>query len=408
MDAATVELLTSEGYDVASIEEVAGGFRVILVIYPFERHGLEKRGIDLKVWRNDAGLTARTLAAKQQNAGFKVWMDYDGPDGYRQYMTDLEAANQDILDLEVVGQTWGTDPQGDGPDTPRDIVALRLTANEGASADGSKPAVLYSSTVHAREWIAGEVNRRLLEWFIKGWREKKPRVINVLRTTELWFVSDPEPRRLPVHVRPAGGPALAEDPPRQRPRRRRPGDTRQPDHAARRRGRQPELPRALEVRRRGVRLARLGRDLPRTLARLGAGDAGARRGARPRAARVPHQLPLVRGAPALPLRLPGEHAVGRRPALRRVGGHGQEAGRAGLRPGGRRRPVHDERGADRLRVLGVRRAEHHARAWATGTRTPASSSPTARARSSTSSRSTSRSRSPPRGRRPTRATRCRR
>ena len=188
VDAATVELLTSEGYDVASIEDVAGGFRVILVIYPFERHGLEKRGIDLKVWRNDAGLTARTLAAKQQKAGFKVWMDYDGPDGFRQYMTDLEATNEDILDLEVVGQTYGTDPQGDGPDIPRDIVALRLTANEEASADGSKPAVLYSSTVHAREWIAGEVNRRLLEWFIKGWREKKPRVMNVLRTTELWFV----------------------------------------------------------------------------------------------------------------------------------------------------------------------------------------------------------------------------
>ena len=30
VDAATVELLTSEGYDVASIEDVAGGFRVIL------------------------------------------------------------------------------------------------------------------------------------------------------------------------------------------------------------------------------------------------------------------------------------------------------------------------------------------------------------------------------------------
>ena len=173
---------------------------------------------------------------------------------------------------------------------------------------------------------------------------------------------DPEPRRLPVHVRPAGGPAVAEEPPRQRPRRRRPGEPRQPDHAPRRRGRQPELPRALEVRRRGVRLARLGRDLPRTLTRLGAGDAGARRGAPPRAARVPHQLSLVRGAPALSVRLPGEHALGRRPALRRVGGHGQEAGRAGLRPGGRRGPVHDERRADGLRVLRVRRAEHHARA----------------------------------------------
>ena len=42
--------------------------------------------------------------------------------------------------------------------------------------------------IHAREWIAGEVNRRLLEWYIKGWREEKPKVVDILTTTELWFV----------------------------------------------------------------------------------------------------------------------------------------------------------------------------------------------------------------------------
>ena len=188
IDAATLERLTSEGYDVASIEEVRDGFLVILVLYPFERRGLEKQGIDLTVWRNDAGLTAQRLAAKQASAGFKVWMDYDGPDGFRQYMDDLVAVNDDILDLEVVGTTYGTDKEGDDPDHPREIVALRLTADEGSSADGSKPAVLYSSLIHAREWISGEVNRRLLEWFIKGWREQKPQVVDILQTTELWFV----------------------------------------------------------------------------------------------------------------------------------------------------------------------------------------------------------------------------
>ena len=188
VDAATLESLTSGGYDVASIEPVADGFRVTLVMYPFQARGLEKQGIDLSVWRNDAGLTAQRLAAKQENAGFKVWRDYDGPDGLRQYMSDLEAANEDILDLEVLGQTYGTDPEGDGPDHPRDLVALRLTADENESDDGDKPAVLYTSTIHAREWISTEVNRRLLEWFIKGYREQKPGVVNILETTELWFV----------------------------------------------------------------------------------------------------------------------------------------------------------------------------------------------------------------------------
>ncbi len=184
---------------------------------------LEKFGT-VELWRNDAGLTSTQLAVQQAAAGYKVWRDYDGSDGLRQYMYDLEAANEDILDLEVIGHTYGTDPEGDGPDTPREIIALRLSANdvEGERDDGSKPAVLYSSTIHAREWIATEVNRRLLEWFIKGWREEKPDVVNILNTTELWFVLVAEPRRLPVHVR--RRPAVAEEPARQRRRRR--------DHAA--------------------------------------------------------------------------------------------------------------------------------------------------------------------------------
>jgi hypothetical protein len=186
VDAATAERLTNEGYDVVASEQVADGVRVVIVMYPFEKTGLTKQGIHLELWRNDDGLTATQLSAQQTSAGFKVWMDYDGPDGLRQYMYDLEAANEDILDLEVVGHTYGHD--ADGPVAPREIIALRLTADEEESADGSKPAAFYSSLIHAREWIAGEVNRRLLEWFIKGWREEKPGVMKILQTTELWFV----------------------------------------------------------------------------------------------------------------------------------------------------------------------------------------------------------------------------
>jgi len=179
--------IKSGGYDIASVERTSSGLvRLEIVAYPSDRAALEKFG-SVTLWRNDAGLTSTQLAEQQASAGFKVWMDYDSPDGFRQYMDDLEADNEDILDLEIIGTTYGTDPEG-GPDTPRDIVALRLTADEDNSQDGSKPAVLYSSMIHAREWIAGEVNRRLLEWFIKGWREEKPDVVNILNSTELWFV----------------------------------------------------------------------------------------------------------------------------------------------------------------------------------------------------------------------------
>jgi len=189
-DQAGAKAIRSGGYDIASVEKASnGGVRLEIVAYPSQRAALEKFGT-VQLWRNDAGLTSMQLAAQQAATGYKVWRDYDGSDGLRQYMYDLEAANEDILDLEVIGTTYGTDPEGDGPNTPREIIALRLSAGdvEGSGDDGSKPAVLYSSTIHAREWIATEVNRRLLEWFIKGWREEKPDVVNILDSTELWFV----------------------------------------------------------------------------------------------------------------------------------------------------------------------------------------------------------------------------
>ena len=69
---------------------------------------------------------------------------------------------------------------------------------------------------------------------------------------------------------------------------------------ARRRGRsQPQLPRALEVRRRGVGDDHHRRDLPRAQPRLRAGDPGDDRPVRPRRLPVPRQLPLVRRAVAL-------------------------------------------------------------------------------------------------------------
>jgi Zinc carboxypeptidase len=188
-DQAGAKAIKAGGYDIASVERAPGGsVRLEVVAYPSQLAALEKFGT-VQLWRNDAGLTSSQLAAQQAAAGYKVWRDYDGSDGLRQYMYDLEAANEDILDLKVIGHTWGTDPDG-GPDNPREIIALRLSANdiEGDVDNGSKPSVLYSSTIHAREWIATEVNRRLLEWFIKGWREEKPDVVNILNTEELWFV----------------------------------------------------------------------------------------------------------------------------------------------------------------------------------------------------------------------------
>jgi len=188
VDAATANRLAGEGYEIVSTEQVQGGVRIVLVLYPWERKAIEKQGIDVALWTNTEGVTATELARQQRDVGFKVFQDYDGSDGVRAYLDEIAAANPDLLKLEVIGETHGTDPEGDGADTPREIVALRLTADANSVPDNSRPATLYTSLQHAREWISVEVNQRLLEWLIKMYREDRREIVNLLQTTELWFV----------------------------------------------------------------------------------------------------------------------------------------------------------------------------------------------------------------------------
>ena len=58
VDAATANRLADEGYDVVSTEQVRGGVRIVLVLYPTERKAIEKQGIDLTLWTNTEGVTA--------------------------------------------------------------------------------------------------------------------------------------------------------------------------------------------------------------------------------------------------------------------------------------------------------------------------------------------------------------
>jgi Zinc carboxypeptidase len=93
-------------------------------------------------------------------------------------MRDLARRNPQITKLVDIG----TSHQG------RDILALKLTQGARDEVDGSRPAVLYSSLQHAREWISVEVNRRLLHHFIARWRANDREIRSLLKSTELWFV----------------------------------------------------------------------------------------------------------------------------------------------------------------------------------------------------------------------------
>jgi Zinc carboxypeptidase/Immune inhibitor A peptidase M6 len=170
--------LTSGGYDVASLRQEGRRTEVFLVLSRAEADKLRKEGVRVGLVRDNHGRTQLQRARLQAAGGFNVWRSYDEPGGIRDELYEIAADNPDITKLEVIGET----EQG------REILAIRLTRNVETTADGSKPAVLYVATHHAREWISTEVDRRLLHWYIDRYREDNAQIRRLLESTELWFV----------------------------------------------------------------------------------------------------------------------------------------------------------------------------------------------------------------------------
>jgi hypothetical protein len=165
-------------FELSGVREVAGGTEVQLVASKAQRAQLARDGIRTKLTRIKGGMTVQEFAAAQSENGFTVWRSWDEPGGYRDQMHAAANNNRGIAKLVRLGTTY----QG------RELLALRLTAGARGVPDGKRPAVLYSSTQHAREWIANEVNRRLMNWYIDRWRAEDPEIKQLLETTEVWFI----------------------------------------------------------------------------------------------------------------------------------------------------------------------------------------------------------------------------
>jgi murein tripeptide amidase MpaA len=145
--------LVAKGFDIVTVQDlVTGEVEVDLVLTKAQAQALRKQDVGVQLRKNKFGKSAREFAAAQAVNGFVVWRDYDSPNGIRAQLYDIARRNPQLAKLVVLGHTL----QG------REIIALKLTQGARGQADGSRPAVLYSATQHAREWISPEVNRRLL------------------------------------------------------------------------------------------------------------------------------------------------------------------------------------------------------------------------------------------------------
>jgi hypothetical protein len=176
--AAEAAELTATGLDVAASRVTAAGVSLDVVLTADEARSLRDRGVDVKVKRNKDGKSARQLAAEQAASGFNVFRSWDEPGGIRDELYRLARENPQLVKLVVLGETY----QG------RELIALKLTQGARGTADGTRPAVLHSSTQHAREWISTEVNRRLLTWYIDRWRANDKEIRDLLKNNELWFL----------------------------------------------------------------------------------------------------------------------------------------------------------------------------------------------------------------------------
>jgi hypothetical protein len=179
VDAAKVDELVTAGYDVANVEPAGDRASLDLVLSDSERAQLAAReGVETAPLIGAGGLTPAERAAKQARGGFEVYRDWDSQGGIEDELRRFARRNSDIAELVDLGDTH----EG------RDILAIRMTEDVGDQPIGSRPAVLYQGTTHAREWISTEVTRRLMHWFADPNGEGRRAAAKQLERRELWFI----------------------------------------------------------------------------------------------------------------------------------------------------------------------------------------------------------------------------
>ena len=184
VDATTAGRLLKAGYDIADQQTQADGkVRLSLVLSGRERARLRTEGVVTEAIRDSKGKTSRQRALAQAISGYSVYRSYDQRGGIRDELYDVAKKNAGFVKLEVIGHSV----QG------REIIALKVTQGAKGLKDGAKPASLFVSNQHAREWISVEVNRRLLRWILNQRKLENPEIIDLLKTTELWFVITANP-----------------------------------------------------------------------------------------------------------------------------------------------------------------------------------------------------------------------
>ncbi|MGH2824290.1 MAG: M14 family zinc carboxypeptidase [Thermoleophilaceae bacterium] len=197
-----LRVLKEQGFDITegqrarSIEIVGTGAQI---------GKLRKAGVRARLLVDRRGRTASRVAAAQAADGWQVWRPYARTDvpvsgaagnptaNIKTQLENLAARYSHIAELQTIGHSLNGVP----------IYAMKVTKNARNRKDGSRPAVLYSSVQHAREWLAGETGRRTLRMFLDNYgrdgtaigTDSQPiegvsaqEITKLVNTRELWFI----------------------------------------------------------------------------------------------------------------------------------------------------------------------------------------------------------------------------
>jgi len=167
-----------KGLDVAESRVTALGVEAQMILTSSQVQDVRAEGASATLTRVAGGKTVKQFAVAQAANGYTVWKSYDEPGGYRDQMYALARSFPQITKLVRIGTTLNG----------REILALKITQGARDKPDGSRPAVLFSATQHAREWIATEIDRRLMYHYLNGWKDNDKPIKDLLKGTELWFV----------------------------------------------------------------------------------------------------------------------------------------------------------------------------------------------------------------------------
>ena len=314
VDAEQLGTIASQGFDVADQRRVGSRVAVDLVATRASARSCAQQGIDATPRR---GSRAGRPSGSSPPSRPRTATTCGGPTTSRAASATRCMPSRPTTRRSPSWSSSGTTIQG------REILAIKLTQGARGQADGSRPAVLYSATQHAREWIATEVNRRLMNWYVDQWRANDRDVKQLLQEHRALVHARRQPGRLPVHLQ------------HERLWRKNLRDNDGNGQITVGDGVDPNrnFPNHWGYDNEGSSSDPVERDLPRPGTGVRGRDRGDEGPPRPGQVLLPGQLPLQRPVAALPRGLADRHRHRGRPDLLRDVRQPRQSGDRGLPPG---------------------------------------------------------------------------